>query len=208
METIRLIIVEDNLSIAETLRDYFSLQEEFFVVASAVSIEELQKIDIGNNKPDIILMDIMLPGMNGIEGVSVVFKRWPTAKVVMNSVLEDSDSVYESLKAGALGYITKDIPLSDIKNALLIVNAGGSFMNARIARKVVNFFHEDNSVKEKLTEKEWTIAHGIKDGKSYKMIAAECDMTIDGVRFYIQKIYRKLNVNSRGELAAILYKHK
>ncbi len=208
METIRLIIVEDNLSIAETLRDYFSLQEEFFVVASTVSIEELQKIDIGNNKPDIILMDIMLPGMNGIEGVSVVFKRWPTAKVVMNSVLEDSDSVYESLKAGALGYITKDIPLSDIKNALLIVNAGGSFMNARIARKVVNFFHEDNSVKEKLTEKEWTIAHGIKDGKSYKMIAAECDMTIDGVRFYIQKIYRKLNVNSRGELAAILYKHK
>ncbi|MEI7473073.1 MAG: response regulator transcription factor [Chitinophagaceae bacterium] len=208
METIRLIIVEDNLSIAETLRDYFSLQEEFFVVASTVSIEELQKIDIGNNKPDIILMDIMLPGMNGIEGVSVVFKRWPTAKVVMNSVLEDSDSVYESLKAGALGYITKDIPLSDIKNALLIVNAGGSFMNARIARKVVNFFHEDNSVKEKLTEKEWTIAHGIKDGKSYKMIAAECDMTIDGVRFYTQKIYRKLNVNSRGELAAILYKHK
>ena len=126
----------------------------------------------------------------------------------MNSVLEDSDSIYESLKAGALGYVTKDISLAEIKEALMIVNGGGSFMNARIARKVVKFFQEDQTVKEKLNQKEWMVAHGIKDGKSYKIIAAECELSIDGVRYYIQKIYRKLNVNSRGELTAILHGRK
>ncbi len=208
MKKIQIVIVEDNINIAETLKEYFVLQQEFEVCSVFESIEALQQFTKPDCHPEVILMDIMLPGINGIEGLPLVFKKWPNVKVVMNSVLEDSDSVYESLKSGAVGYITKDIPLAEIKNALMIVQSGGSFMNARIARKVVSFFQEDNTIKEKLNQKEWMIAHGIKDGKSYKMIAAECDMTIDGVRFYIQKIYRKLNVNSRGELTAILHGRK
>lgn len=208
MKKITLLIIEDDLHIAESLKDYFSMQEEFHVITVIGSIEELDTLPVKDILPDIILMDIMLPGINGIAGLPAVFAIWPEVKVIMNSVLEDSDSVYESLKAGAVGFITKDMPLVDIKSALIVVNAGGSFMNARVARKVVSFFQAGNAVKEKLNEKEWSIAHGIKDGKSYKMIAAECDMTIDGIRFYIQKIYRKLNVNSRGELTAMMNARK
>lgn len=205
---IKLLIVEDNINISEALVEYFSMHDEFRVVGTNTSVEDLLKLPSKEIDPDMILLDIMLQGMTGIAGLPLIFRKWPDTKVVINSVLEESDIVYEALKEGALGYITKDMPLSSIKEALLLVNAGGSFMNARIARQVVNYFQSERSVKEKLTDKEWSVALGIKDGKSYKMIAAECDMSIDGVRFYIQKIYRKLNVNSRGELAAILHGHK
>lgn len=205
---IRLLIVEDNISISEALLEFFSMQEAFTVIGSANSVEDLLKMPSREIDPDMILLDIMLQGMTGIEGLPMIFRKWPDAKVVINSVLEESDTVYEALKGGALGYVTKDMPLTSIKEALLMVHAGGSFMNARIARQVVNFFQKERSIKEVLTDKEWSVAIGIKEGKSYKMIAAECEMSIDGVRFYIQKIYRKLNVNSRGELAAILHGHK
>lgn len=205
---IKLLIVEDNINISEALVEYFSMQDEFRVIGTNTSVEDLLKLPSKEVYPDMILLDVMLQGMTGIVGLPLIFRKWPDTKVVINSVLEESDIVYEALKEGALGYITKDMPLSSIKEALLLVNAGGSFMNARIARQVVNYFQSERSVKEKLTDKEWSVALGIKDGKSYKMIAAECDMSIDGVRFYIQKIYRKLNVNSRGELAAILHGHK
>jgi DNA-binding NarL/FixJ family response regulator len=205
MNAIKLMIVEDNLSMSASLQEYFQLQLEFNLGLAVTSVEALLALPDDIQIPDMILMDIMLPGMSGIQGVAHALKRWPDLKVVMNSVLEDSQAVYDSLRAGALGYITKDMPLANVKEALLIVNNGGSFMNARIARKVVDFFHGgSNDVKEKLTEKEWDISLGIKSGKSYKMIAAENDMTIDGVRFYIQKIYRKLNINSRGELALLI----
>lgn len=205
---IKLLIVEDNINISEALEEYFSMQDEFQVIGKATSVEDLLKLPGRDVDPQIILLDIMLQGMTGIAGLPMIFRKWPDAKVVINSVLEESDIVYEALKGGALGYVTKDMPLNAIKDALLMVNAGGSFMNARIARQVVNFFQKERSFKEVLTDKEWSVAIGIKEGKSYKMIASECEMSIDGVRFYIQKIYRKLNVNSRGELAAILHGHK
>lgn len=201
---IRLLIVEDNLTISEALREYFSMQDEFKVIGVVTSVEEMLKMPSREIDPDMVLLDIMLQGMSGIAGLPLLFRKWPDTKVVINSVLEENEIVYEALKGGALGYITKDMPLSAIREALLIVNGGGSFMNARIARQVVNYFQTERSIKERLTDKEWSVAIGIKDGKSYKMIAAENEMTLDGVRFYIQKIYRKLNINSRGQLAAIM----
>src|SRR5574343_1265776 len=201
---IRLLIVEDNLTISEALREYFSMQDDFKVIGVVTSVEEMLKMPSREIDPDMVLLDIMLQGMSGIAGLPLLFRKWPDNKVVIKSVLEENEIVYEALKGGALGYITKDMPLSAIREALLIVNGGGSFMNARIARQVVNYFQTERSIKERLTDKEWSVAIGIKDGKSYKMIAAENEMTLDGVRFYIQKIYRKLNINSRGQLAAIM----
>lgn len=149
-------------------------------------------------------MDIMLPGMSGIQGVEVVLTFWPNTHVIMNSVLDDAEAVYQSLQAGALGYVTKDMSLDAINEAIQIVANGGSFMNSKIARKVVEYFQRGQTVRSVLNQKEWGIANGIKDGLSYKMIAAQHDLSIDGVRFYIQRIYRKLNINSRGELTRLL----
>lgn len=203
-----LLIIEDDKNIAEALVEYFSLQQEFRLLGAVGSIEEAMRISARDMDPELLLLDIMLPGVSGVAGLPQLFRKWPDVKIVINSVLEESDIVYEALKGGALGYITKDMPLAAIKEALLLVASGGSYMNARIARQVVNYFQSDRTIKERLTEKEWSVAIGIKDGKSYKMIASENDMSLDGVRFYIQKIYRKLNINSRGQLAAIMSSRK
>lgn len=198
------LIVDDNASITELLIEYLKAQPEFSTVDFVTSVEGMQKLALQIKEPDIILMDIMLPGMNGIQGVEEVLKIWPNANVIMNSVLDDADAVYKSLQAGALGYVTKDMSLDSIKEAIQIVCSGGSFMNAKIARKVVQYFQRGQTVRSVLNQKEWDIANDIKNGLSYKMIAAQHELSIDGIRFYIQRIYRKLNINSRGELTKML----
>jgi len=201
-EIIHLLIIEDIEAIASSLEEFFTQQSDIKLLGVQTSIEVMNQSDVGN--PDVILMDIMLPGISGIDGVKHALKKWPDVKVVMYSVLEESEAIYASLQQGALAYITKDMSLSMAKEAIMTVNNGGSFMNAAIARKVVNYFQKASSIREKLTDKEWAVAVGIKNGLSYKMIAAEQELSIDGVRFHIQRIYRKLNINSRGELTSLM----
>jgi DNA-binding NarL/FixJ family response regulator len=206
MDKISLVIVEDDPGFGEVLRLFARAHPEFVLTTLFTSVEKLIEGAPELKAPDIVLMDIMLPGMSGIEGVSETLKFWPDTKIIMNSILNDNDAIYRSLKSGAMGYVTKDMPLSAIKEAIICVHNGGSYMNPQIARKVVEYFQKPLSVREILTEKEWNIANGIKDGLSYKLVADQNDMSIDGVRFYIQRIYRKLNINSRGELTNILNK--
>ncbi len=204
MNSRSILIVDDNESISELLFEYLCSQPNYTSVQKIASIEALQSKVVELGTPDIVLMDIMLPGMSGIQGVEVVLTFWPHTHVIMNSVLDDAEAVYQSLQAGALGYVTKDMSLDAINDAIQIVANGGSFMNSKIARKVVEYFQRGQTVRSVLNQKEWGIANGIKDGLSYKMIAAQYDLSIDGVRFYIQRIYRKLNINSRGELTKLL----
>lgn len=199
---VKLIIVEDTQAISSSLSEYFLQQNDVQLLEMVDSVESMEKLKL--DKPDVILMDIMLPGISGIQGVTHAIRKWPEVKIVMYSVLEESEAIYTSLQNGALAYITKDMSLSSAKEAILTVNAGGSYMNAAIARKVVSYFQKASTVREKLSDKEWAVALGIKNGLSYKMIAAEQDLSVDGVRFHIQRIYRKLNINSRGELTNMM----
>ncbi len=204
MENIGVVIVEDDPGFGEVLRLFIKANKEFTLTGFFTSVEHMVEGSADLAAPDLVLMDIMLPGKSGIEGVVEALKLWPDTKIVMNSVLNDNDAIYRSLKAGAIGYVTKEMPLAAIKEAILTVHNGGSYMNPQIARKVVEYFQKPLTVREILNEKEWNIANGIKDGLSYKMVAAQNNMSIDGVRFYIQRIYRKLNINSRGELSNIM----
>jgi DNA-binding NarL/FixJ family response regulator len=204
MHKISLILIEDDPDIGGMLSEFLGSKNEFNLMYLYTSIEAMMEQAAAASVPDVVIMDIMLPGKSGIEGVTEVLRIWPDTKIIMNSVLKDNDAIYQSLQAGALGYVSKDMPLESIKDAILTVHAGGSYMNPQIARKVVAYFQKTNAIKEMLTDKEWQIAVGIKKGLSYKVVAEHNDMSIDGVRFYIQRIYRKLNINSRGQLSNIM----
>ncbi len=201
MNRVKLAIIEDIEDIRHDLQDFFNKEAETECVLAVSSMEAFfGQINTLAAPPDIILSDIGLPGMNGIEGVKSIKTILPGVDVVMLTVFNDSDRIFRSLCAGACGYILKSTDLSEIKKAILDVRAGGSYMTPSIARKVVEYFFPVRSNSEPFAAIEMQIIQGLTDGLSYKMIAAKLSVTIDSVRFHIKNIYRKLHVNSKGEV--------
>src|SRR4030095_8219596 len=149
---------------------------------------------------DIVLTDIGFPGMNGIEAIPLVRRKFPDVSVVMLSVYVGSDHIFKALCAGAVGYLQKDTPLEEVVDSLKVIYKGGSAMSPTIARKVVEYFAPKRTYNEPLTAKEQQVVAAMVDGLSYKMIAARLGITLETVRQHIKNIYRKLHVNSKGEV--------
>jgi DNA-binding NarL/FixJ family response regulator len=200
-----LAIIEDNIDLRESYQDYFCTVKEFSFLVQFDSVESfLNSPSI--NSIDIILLDLGLQGMSGLDGIPLIKEICPNASILVNTVLDDSETVFLALKYGATGYITKGISLENIKYSLLHSINGMSVMSPSIAIKVLNFFKTSNRLTEKLTKKELQIAQSLKDGLSYKLIAYECDISIDGVRYHIRNIYKKLAINSKGELMNLMFR--
>lgn len=213
MQTYSLAIIEDVVPIRETLQEYLCAQPEFRCCLVAGSVEEfLDGLDTAKEPPQLILSDIGLPGRSGIEGLPLIHERLPAAQVLMLSVYADAERVFEALRAGAVGYLLKDTPLAMLKEHLLQVAAGGSPMSPGVARQVVQAFQRmagqpaQQAAKvpttEPLTARELEIVRGIEDGLSYKLIADRHHISLDTVRNHIRSVYRKLHINSKGELMA------
>lgn len=206
MSQIHLSIIEDEALVRESLSEFLSAQAEFKIHSIAESVETflaLQKIDA----PQILLLDINLPGMSGLEGIHLLQKKYPKMEIIMLTSYEDEEHVFEALRRGAVGYLSKRSPLLMVHEAMLTVAAGGSFMSPSIARHVVNFFRfrqRVNNPDVELTDRQKEILRELVDGKSYKMIADTCGITLETVRDHIKKIYKKLHINSRGELVSML----
>jgi len=155
--------------------------------------------------PDILLMDINLPGMSGIECVRRLKRVLPELPIVMLTVYEDSDALFDSLMAGANGYLLKRTPRAKLVEALRELSSGGAPMSRMIARKVVEFFHRAKSVEARnpelsgLTKREQEILAELAKGRSYKEIATACGISGDTVRKHMGRIYEKLHVHSRTE---------
>jgi DNA-binding NarL/FixJ family response regulator len=161
-------------------------------------------------RPDVVLMDINLPGMNGIECVRRLKELLPDTNVLMLTVYEESDRIFDSLKAGASGYLLKRAPEQELLDAIMKVHAGGSPMTGLIARKVVQFFKhlgQANPELEKLSPREREILDLLSEGASYKEIASTLDLSIHTIRMNVRSIYRKLHVHSRGEVVAKYMRH-
>ena len=201
MGSISLAIVEDIDGIREGLFDYFSVQPEFGMVSAFSNMEDILE-QLGQGfRADIILSDIGLPGMNGIEGIRLINEISESTDIIMLTVFMDSEKIFNAICAGATGYLLKGTPMPMIKQALLDIKGGGSFMSPSIARKVMEHFKMPiQKADHRLTSKEKDVIDCLLDGLSYKLVANRLDISLDAVRFRIKSIYKKLHVNSKGEI--------
>jgi DNA-binding NarL/FixJ family response regulator len=201
MEAFSIAIIEDTEDIRTELRDYLSDQEEIFIVHGFESMEDFFKEVNAGLRPDVILSDIGLPGMDGINGIKLISQKLPDADVIMLTVFRDGKKIFDSLCAGATGYLLKGTPMPEIKNAIIDIRNGGSYMSPSIARKVVEHFKAPpRKINADLTVREKEVVDALVDGLSYKLIADRLSLSVDAVRSRIKNIYRKLHVNSKSEV--------
>ena len=199
---IHVAIVEDDKEIREAVKEYLDNQNDFTCRLACESVELFLKFLNADTLLDVILMDIGLPGMSGINGIKLIKEQYPEINIVVFTVYHDSDKIFRSLCAGASGYLLKNAPFSELKQAIEIVHKGGASMSPQIARNVIDFF-QTPSPKEResvLTDKEKEIVMGLTDGLSYKIIADQSCISIETVRSHIKNIYKKLQVHSKAEL--------
>lgn len=198
-------IVEDNKKIRDLIQRYLDMQDGHSCPVATESMEEMLEYLKEYKAPDVLLMDIQLPGMSGIEGMKKLKQKYPEIEIIMLTVYHDSHKIFNSLCAGASGYLLKHTSLPEIKEAIEDLMEGGAPMSPQIARKVINHFQEPSSKndgEQTLTSREQDIVQGLVDGLSYKLIADRYDISIDTVRAHIRNIYKKLHVNSKAEVIA------
>lgn len=207
---ITVAIVEDNPDIREGLKKFLRSREAFICSIVAGSAEAFFEQLDPEHPPQVVLMDIGLPGMSGLDGIKLLKERAPETLIIMLSVFDDAERIFQALCNGATGYLLKGTPLPQIQDSILSVVDGGSPMSPQIARKVVEFFNRRQDLKttvakpgeSQLSTREKEVVEGLVDGLSYKMIADRMDISIDTVRGYIKRIYGKLQVNSKIEVVS------
>ena len=202
MEIIKVSIYEDNTALLESL-SYLINASEGFELCSA-SISAIHILDqCRENCPDIILMDIDMPELTGIEATRLVKNDFPDVNVMILTVFEDTDKIFDALSAGATGYLLKKTPSQQIIASLEELYRGGSPISSGIARKVLEFFSRPNGqVKTEsylLSSREIEVLKRLVLGDSYKMVADACNISIGTVFSHINSLYKKLHVNSKSE---------
>jgi DNA-binding NarL/FixJ family response regulator len=191
------IIIEDNTIVAEILRRQINSSGDYLCENYFTNPLEFLRSD---ENPDIVILDIMMPEMNGVDAIDKILKKCPRVSVVMNSEIDDSDTIYQIMQKGAVGFIDKQSFNKDIFKVLKSIENGGAYLTPKVAKKVMEFFSSPKKVLEPLSEREHEIANTILDGLSYKMIAEKMFISLDTVRSHIKNIYKKLNINSKTEL--------
>jgi DNA-binding NarL/FixJ family response regulator len=202
---IAISIIEDQPEVRESLVACLGSEPGLRCVGAHATGEEGLR-EIPKAKPDVVLMDINLPGMNGIQCVARLKKRLPKLQVLMLTTYDDGDLIFDSLRAGASGYLLKNIPQEEMVQAVLQVQAGGAPMSLQIARKVINHFHQTkpNPELDTLSVRELEILRLLAKGHRYKEIADQLSINIGTVRTHVSNVYEKLHVHSRTEAAMTL----
>lgn len=194
--TNKIVIIEDNDQIREAFTLLLNLRDDFSVVNTYSNCEDAIK-NIEDDAPHIVLMDIDLPGMSGIEGTKIIKKKIPSANIIIITVFENGKTVFEALCAGATGYLTKNSDKDRLMNAIDEVIKGGAPMSSKIARLVVQSFQKN--MNSPLTSRETEILSQIAEGKSYTNIADSIFISKETVKYHIKNIYIKLQVNNKAD---------
>jgi DNA-binding NarL/FixJ family response regulator len=209
-EKIIIWIIEDNEYFRSTIQDLLSSTERFNCDAGFSNCEDAILALEKEPLPDVILLDIGLPAMNGIEGIYHIKSISPNTAIIIQTVHDDNENVFNSLKAGASGYILKTSPKEKILESIDEVLNGGAPMNAQIAKKVLDLFKNSSApLKEyRLSERESEVLHFLVDGKTKKQIAEKMYLSYHTVDNHIRNIYSKLHVHSRTAAVAKAIKEK
>lgn len=198
---IKICIVEDNEYMREGWSTTLDYEPDLCVLGAFESCENAFKSK-EISRANVVLMDIELPGMSGIEGVRHLREKQPETNVIMATVFDDDRNIFDALCAGAVGYLTKKVTPDELCNAIRDAYRGGSPMTPQIARRVIRSLQNTEVRESKLTERELQILKQLSTGNSYKTIGEEIHLSVDGVRYHIRNIYQKLQVNNRSEAVA------
>ena len=198
-------IIEDNTIIRDNVIKFLRMQDEFTPLEAYGSVEAfLHHVRLNSEAfPNILLLDIGLPGMSGLDGIPLIRKESPDTDIIILTTYEEEDKIIKALSSGACSYISKKASLSEIAEAIRIVAAGGSFLSPSIARGIVNHFGGGHSGKTTiLTERQLEILYLLMDGKSYENIGKQLFISEETVRSHIKKMYRVLEVSNKVEAIA------
>lgn len=209
---IRVIIYDDNRQRRESLEALILLTDNMECTGSFQDCSNVLD-DIRNSTPDVVLMDIEMPGIDGISGVKIIKTNFPLVRIIMQTVFEDEEKIFASLQAGAEGYILKNASAEKITQSIEEVYMGGAYMTPSVALRVTKYFNQQDqqatSTKAyNLTPKETEVLQHLSEGKSYKMVADKLGISYFTVNSHIKNIYQKLHVHSLGEAVALAWKNK
>jgi DNA-binding NarL/FixJ family response regulator len=199
-ERIKVAIIEDQAVIREGLAFLISTDDNFTVDSYRTAEEALE--GFRKNLPEVVLMDIGLPGMNGIEATQIITAKYPAVRIMMCTVYEDDEKIFKALAAGASGYVLKKSSPALLLSSIREIHRGGAPMSSQIARKLVDFFQKPKTIVkenplEELTKRENEVMQLLSEGFSYKDIAEKLFLSISTIRSHIYNIYLKLHVRSR-----------
>jgi DNA-binding NarL/FixJ family response regulator len=211
----RVALIEDRKAIRESLSMLIDGSPGLELAGAYPDCQNLVA-HIKASPPDVVLMDIELPGMNGIEAVHLLKKEFPALIMIMHTVFEDDDKVFDAICAGASGYLLKDTPPARLVESISEAVNGGAPMSPSIAKKTLSLFqkyllpeqHEEKKERLQLTQREKEVLQWLVKGYSYKMIADACQISFDTVRTHIRNIYEKLHVASSTQAVAKALKER
>jgi DNA-binding NarL/FixJ family response regulator len=197
---ISIAIIEDNEKIRAIVKQALTDDPEFEVLYDTASVEEFYSGEITSEALQVLLLDINLPGISGLDALRSLKAMLPQTDIIIFTIRDNSDDIFKAFCAGATGYLIKSTSIENVKRGIRNVVNGDSAISPSVARKMIEYFNPRSALSEPLSEQEMQIVQFITDGFSYKLIADKLLISINTVRYHIKKIYRKLHINSKAEL--------
>ena len=205
-------IIEDNIFLLKSFRDYINSTEGLEVLFSYTSMEDMKDSTNSrtNKQPDIILLDIVLPGQSGIEGIPVLKSKFPDTKIIILTGHNDQELIMNSIKVGAVGYALKSAQLSTLVDIIRQVSKLGAYIDQTLVEKVVHSLQQknNNNMLDSLTFREKEIVSLVEKGQSYKQMSDQLFVTTYTINYHLKNIYKKLNIHSKSELLSRLMEER